>query len=203
MITQGSGHWDTNAYHDHPMVPGIPNSIDMCIYTCVCVYLISMWFFSKPLTWVSENQLPARQGFLLPPSSSSQLWVPSSPASSRLSFLRAHTFGKHLIKAHTRWAPVQSNSRYDKPIVYMNRPLRHEGMKPFLISYLFRTLHAVASVPLLKFCWFFIHLPCAWHILKRGTKKKKIGGPVLQNRLVMGGVVEEGAAVKSPCVHVR
>lgn len=133
------------------------------IYMCVYVYFISSAFVFKT-SQLSVWELAARRAGHSAPSSSSQLWVPSSPACSRLSFLRAQAFGRHLIKEPTRWAPVQSNSRYDKPIVYMNRPLRHVGMKPFLISYLFRTLHAVASVSLVKFCCFFIHLPCAWHI---------------------------------------
>lgn len=135
------------------------------IYVCVhmCVHFISSVFVFK-ISRLRFWKLAASKAGPSAPSSSSQLWLPNSSACSRLSFLKARTFGRQLIKAHTRWVPVQSNSRYDEPIVYMNRPLRDVGMKPFLISYLFRTLHAVASVSLLKFCWFFIHLPRAWHI---------------------------------------
>lgn len=141
----------------------------------MCVHFISSVFVSKT-SHLSVWELAASQAGLSAPSSSSQLWVPSPPACSRLSFLKECTFGRQLIKAHTHWAPVQSNSRYDEPIVYMNRPLRHVGTKPFLISYLFRTLHAVASVSLLKFCWFFFI--CLVHgILKKGEKKLRTSLP--------------------------
>lgn len=141
---------------------------------CVCVHLISSVFVFKTSHLSVWDLAATKAGLSAPSSSSSQLWVPSSPACSRLSFLKACTFGRQLIKAHTHWATVQSNSRYDEPIVYMNRPLRHVGKKPFLISYLFRTLHAVASLSLLKFCCFFYSSATCMAYLKKGKKKTSL-----------------------------
>lgn len=72
---------------------------------------------------------------------------------------------------------MQSNSRYDEPIVYMNRPLRDVGTKPFLISYLFRTLHAVASVSLLKLCCFFYSSATCMAYLKKEKRSLRTSLP--------------------------
>lgn len=133
------------------------------VFIFLFVYSFSNVFVFHVSWWVSVDG--CGQGCPLQP----LLCVPTSPAAASQArwwqpLLKACIFGSWLIKRAHAELRCKVIPRYDEPIIYVNRPSRDVRMKPFLISYLFRTLLAIASVSSPKFCYFFIHLPRAWHI---------------------------------------